>query len=369
MKNITYILSDIEKALAFEWIVQRIDRKKYNLSFILMNKGDSPLENFLKQNNVPVKRITYNGKKDMPKAFTQILFQLKKFKTQCVHCHAFDATVAGLPAAKLAGVKQRIYTRHHSDLHHTYHPSGIKYDRMNNRLATHIIAISPMVKKILMGMEHVPAKKITLMPHGFKLEDFDTVDAASVERLTIKYNPQRRTPVIGVIARHTAWKGIQNTIPAFEKLLLVYPNALLILANASGDYKREIDALLSRLPKESYCEIKFENELFPLYKLFNVFVHVPISPIAEAYGQTYVEALASGIPSVFTLSGIAQDFVVDKHNALVVDFNNSGEIYDALMKLLSDETLRTNLIANGKKDVRDNYHLDKMMKTLDELYA
>lgn len=334
-----------------------------------MNSGNSPMEDFLRAHKVPVKRITYRGKKDIPKAFLQILYHFRHFKTDIAHGHSFDATVAGLPAAKLAGIKMRIYTRHHSDLHHTYHPSGKKYDRLNNRVATHIVAISQMVKNILTNMEHVPDHKITLIPHGFKLEEFDNVDAVAVERLRQKYNPIGKRPVIGVIARQTEWKGVQHIIPAFEKLLKKYPEALLILANASGDYKQHINHLLSKIPSQNYKEIVFENELFPLYKLFDVFVHVPISPLVEAYGQTYVEALAAGVPSVFTLSGIAQDFVVHKHNALVVNFNDSDEIYDAVLELLENNALKNSIIENGKQVVWNRFQFNSMIQAIEKLYS
>ncbi len=33
MKNITYIISDIDKAIAFEWIVKHIDSTKINLYY------------------------------------------------------------------------------------------------------------------------------------------------------------------------------------------------------------------------------------------------------------------------------------------------------------------------------------------------
>src|SRR5690606_4491552 len=104
-----------------------------------------------------------------------------------------------------------------------------------------------------------------------------------------------------------------------------------------------------------------------LYKLFDVYVHVPIDEKIEAFGQTYVEALAAGIPSVFTKSGIANDFIEDERNALVVPFRNSEAIYSALLRVLTDETLRESLILEGKKSV-EKFDFHNMADQLDSIY-
>jgi glycosyltransferase involved in cell wall biosynthesis len=159
-------------------------------------------------------------------------------------------------------------------------------------------------------------------------------------------------------------------IPAFKKLLVDYPNALLILANAKrGDYAQEINTLLSELPRESYREIEFEYDLFALYRLFDVYVHVPIDPELEAFGQTYVEALAAGIPSVFTLSGVAPEFIEHERNALVVDFQNSEQIHQSICRLLDDKVLRTHLSTTGKSDVNARFSFSKMIARLEDIYG
>jgi glycosyltransferase involved in cell wall biosynthesis len=98
-----------------------------------------------------------------------------------------------------------------------------------------------------------------------------------------------------------------------------------------------------------------------------VFVHVPVSNEAEAFGQTYVESLKFGIPSVFTLSGIANEIVINEENALVVDFKSTDEIIKAIKRLLNNQTLCLQLVENGKKSVE---HLTSIKKTkaLEGLY-
>ena len=64
-------------------------------------------------------------------------------------------------------------------------------------------------------------------------------------------------------------------------------------------------------------------------------MHVPIDSMSEAFGQTYIEALASRVPSIFTLSGIACEFAKDRVNCLVVPYKDSDSIQLALESIFS----------------------------------
>jgi glycosyltransferase involved in cell wall biosynthesis len=369
LKNVTYIISNIDKAYAFEWISKQLDKKKFTLSFILLNSGDSCLEDFLREENIPVTRIEYRGKRDLLRAVLSVYNLLKNLKTDIVHTHLFDANLIGLFAARLALIKKRIYTRHHSDFHHLYYPKMVKYDRIINYFATDIIAISEIVKNILINKEGVSPKKIHLIHHGFDIEKFKETNEINIKKIREKYLPVSHGPVIGVISRFIELKGIQFIIPAFEKFLTLYPDAVLVLANATGNYKKAIHEKLKHIPPNNYVEIPFETDIFSLYKIFDVFIHVPINHNIEAFGQTYIEALATGTPSIFTLSGVANEFIIDKYNALVVPFEDSDAIFKSMLKLNTDPILRKTLIENGEKSVNSNFTLLKMISALEELYV
>jgi glycosyltransferase involved in cell wall biosynthesis len=105
-----------------------------------------------------------------------------------------------------------------------------------------------------------------------------------------------------------------------------------------------------------------------MFNLFDVFIHVPVNKYCEAFGQVYIEALASGVPSIFTLSGIAAEFIKHEHNALVVEYCNSHEIYNSLMRILIDSKLKNILIENGKKDVLRDFGLKKYIQQLTKYY-
>lgn len=368
-RKVVYIVSHIDKAIGFEWIAAGLDKKKFALSFILLNDKPSYLAAHLREMGIPVTEFSPGGKSRWIQTAWKISRILRKEKADVIHTHMYVADILGQIAGRLAGVKTRVYTRHSSNESRKYHRKN-RIDRFVNRHCTHVLAISENVKEILIKEEKVNPEKIRLIHHGFDLDRFAQVPEADIRALDGKYNPAGKRPVIGVVARYSHWKGIQFIIEAFRDLLKAYPQALLLLANArKGDYKDELAAQLAQLPVGSYHEIVFEHNLFALYHLFDVYVHVPIDPELEAFGQTYVEALAAGIPSVFTLSGVAREFIRDRQNAMVVDFQDAGQIRDAVKWLLQEPASGKKLGEQGRQDVKKYFSLEGMIGKLESLYA
>lgn len=367
MKRVTYIVSDIDKALAFEWVATRLDRTKFKLDFILLNKGDSQLESFLTANHIPVRRIRlYHGWK-MIFSFFPLWFTLLKNRPDIIHTHLRYASLLGINAGYFAGIKARIHTRHHASSNHTYYPHAVKHDKWISKLSTKVVSISDVVTEVLVDWEETPENKVTKIPHGFDLALFWHPNQQKIDSLKQKYISNVTGPVIGIISRYIHLKGIEYGIQAFKSFLEKNPDAHLILANASGPDAGYIKKQLEEIPSDSFTEIVFEPDIASLYHLFDVFVHIPISKHAEAFGQTYIEALASGIPSIFTLSGIACECIVDRENAIVVPYKGSKAITIGIEEILSNDTLRHKL-QNPNARMFSEFTLEKYINRLEELY-
>lgn len=368
MIKLLYILSHINKANEFEWFIERIDKSKFELQFISINNTEkTALHEFCNQYKIPFHHIQYHSKKDVPKAIFQTYKLIKNIKPNIVHAQLFEAGLIGITAAWLAGIKHRIYTRHYSNYHHKYAPSGVKFDKWINSKATHIVSITQMVSDILINKENVPAKKITLIYHGFPFEKFQNISDERIAKVKQIHQIPLNKKVVGVVSKYMKLKGIQYIIPAFKKLLEERNDLHLVLANANGDYKSEIQHQLQQLPQNTYTEINFEQDNAALFKCFDVFVHVPIDAESEAFGQIYIESLLTQIPSIFTLSGVAPEIIKHEENALVVPFQNSDAIYNAMKRLLSDNSLGETLKKNGLKTA-NQFSIENKISALENLY-
>ena len=369
MINIAYIISQVSHSSLFEWTAMLLDREKYKLTFILMHEQETPFELFLRKEKFNVYRIDFKSKYDIPKCTIHIRNILKKEKIRIVHTHLFEGGLAGMAAAKLAGIPKRIHTRHDATIHHDFHPGAVKYDKVINGLATKIIAITRNVKKILVEMENVPESKVTIIHHGFKLENFSEVSDERKNKITAAYFPKGKPGfVIGAVSRFIEWKGLQYLIPAFAEIHRANPDTHLLLANAQGPYEAELDKLLEQLPQGSYTKIFFEKDIAALYRLMDVFVHVPVDAQSEAFGQVYIEAMAAGVPSVVTLSGIAPDFIIDGKHALVVPYRDSKAIAEKTAMLQKDPALGKYLAANAAEAITTEFSIGRMIAELERCY-
>lgn len=367
MKRIVYIVSHVTKSYGLEWAAEEL-RKYLDLHFILLHPGATSFEDTLRAGGLPVTRIRYRGKRDVVPAMIQTIRLLRQLRPDGVHAHLLDAQLIGLTAARLCGIRMRIYTRHNSSYHHLYQRKGVKYDRWSNRMATHIVSLSQATDRVLLDWEKESPQKVIRIPHGFRLSYFRQVAPERIALLRQKWNIPAGQPMIGVIARHIEWKGIQYIVPAFLQFRALYPEAVLVLANAHGPFHDSLRAMLAGLPPGAYRLLPFEEDVAALYQLFDLYVHVPIDETCEAFGQTYVEALAAGVPSVFTLSGIAADFVHPGEHACVVPFQDSESIAQALARLWGDPKLRDRLREQGRQAVEMRFSLDRMIVSLRALY-
>lgn len=365
--KICYIISDIDKAVYFEQTALALRQKGLDVSYILINCTDKQLHRFLRENEFPVFTLEASSLLKSGNVIKACKTLLKQLNVELVHCHLAHANWIGLRAAKRAGIKTRIYTRHSGEPLKLHWKERV-IDKIQNRLATRIVAISQNIDELL-AKQGIAKSKRVIIHHGFNLERFSDHDQQEVERIKKTYNAANQSPNIGVIARWLELKGIQYIIAAFKQVLNDYPDARLYLFGASenADYSTEIANLLQQIPERNVCIVSFETNVFDLYQLFDIYVHVPVNPNCEAFGQTYVEALAAGIPSVFTLSGVAREFVRHEYNGLVVPFQNSEAIYESFLRLINDRQLRTQLVENGKKSV-ESFNFETYIQNLLTLY-
>jgi len=352
-----------------ESVCRGTERTRFDLSFVLLNRATPPLAPVLDELGIPWIHVPFWRRADVPRAMRVIWKHCRDVNPDIIHTHFMNACLAGLTAAALRGVPVRIHTRHHAGpVSWKYRrPWQELYDFYNNALSTTIIAPSGAVRTALTGRNRVREEKVTVLHHGFDIDAFDAVSDVRVRALRERYGIGDAHPVIGILARYVAIKGIQYALPAFERLLESYPDALLLIAPARGPYHAELAPLLARIPKRNLREIPFEDDVHALYKLLDVVVHVPIGPAVEGFGQVYIETMAAGVPSVITRTGIAVDLARDRENAVVVPYFDSDAIYRGIRDVLEDGVLRETIIRTGRRDAR-GFTARAMIDGLESIY-
>jgi glycosyltransferase involved in cell wall biosynthesis len=384
--KVTYIFTHPIRWVPFELVAKYIDKSKFAIDYIILNESD-PMISYLQDLNIPCTVTSYPDYSNTPEMVKFLYDHLLKNQTDIVHTHWFAGSLAGMQAAYYAKVPVRIFTREHPSIKYYARHAASKH-RLIWECATNVIGVTNKSKEGMIE-DGIPEHKITLIPTGFDVSEYENVETSRIEKLRAKYLGNHQGPVIGVAARYVRWKGVEYVIEAYKKVLDIYPNALLVLAGTGIDrtdlqekirkaHKEDIvspqyeDILsisekLSQLPKQSYIEIPFETDLFALFKLFTVFVHAPTDSIQETFGQVYVDAMLSRVPSVITLGGSAVDHAVHQENAWVVDYKNSDQISEGILALLSDTHLREKIINNAFLCAQQ-YDIKNHIQRLEQFY-
>ena len=384
--KITYIFTHPIRWVPFELVAQYLDKSKFDIDYVILNEGD-PMIACLKKLNIPHTVTSFPDYSNTPEMVKFIYEHLLKNKTDIVHTHWFAGSLTGMQAAYYAQVPVRIFTREHPSIKYYSRHAASKH-RLIWECATNVIAVTNKSKEGMIE-DGITEDKITLIPTGFDVREYENVETSRIDQLRSKYLPYHQAPVIGVAARYVRWKGIEYVIEAYKKVLQVHPHALLVLSGTGIDRANidekirnarkedivapqyediiSISEKLCQLPEHSYIEIPFEPDLFALFKLFDVFVHAPTDSIQETFGQVYVDAMLSKVPSVITLAGSALDHAMHQENAWVVDYQNSDQIAEGILALLNDTHLREKII-NSAFICAQQYDIKNHIQRLEEFY-
>jgi glycosyltransferase involved in cell wall biosynthesis len=199
-----------------------------------------------------------------------------------------------------------------------------------------VIAVSRSVKHELTSKYDVDPDKVHVVYNG--------VDVA-------KAQPSRqRKDFFLYIGRHTAHKGLSYLLRAFGKFALnnqefdlvivgerleggVNPS-LVHLANALGI--RDRVKFTGRLPERRTWKILGKARCLVLPSL------------AEAFGMTVLEAMASRTPVIATRVGGIPEVVHNGHNGLLVPPADTDALSDAMERIAKDSRLRRTLAEEGR---------------------
>lgn len=375
-KKVMYILSQIGDSKEFTLLADHWDRGRHDLWLVLLHADpDSPLQRHTRARGHTCTTIPYTGWSSALPCAWRLYRLMRRARPDVVNANLLVASLLGLFAARLAGVRMAIYTRHHTTHNHKYHPvRGVLYDRICNALAHRIIAISEVTRDVLIAREGVRPEKIVLVHHGFDLSHPPRPDEAKGRALREKYGLDRsgRSPILGVIARPYEWKGLDHIIAAFARFVQERPQAHLLLFNWSRtDQVERYERLLHQLPPGTWQTIAFEKDVHELYPVFDTFVHVPEDAWAEAFGFVYIEASVSGTPSIFTASGIMRELENDGLEGIrIVPFKDDGAILEALRTCPTDtDAERAERARRNTAVLQPKLGIERKLNALYELYA
>jgi glycosyltransferase involved in cell wall biosynthesis len=213
----------------------------------------------------------------------------------------------------------------------------------STRLADKIITPSYYLKKIIQNWG-VDGNKIKVVYNSFDiLEGIE--DKESIKK-TLSFNGK----YIVSVGRLVPWKGFDTLINLIPSILKKFPNAKLLIIGDGPEKKKLCDSVDKLELRENVVFLGSVNHKTLLHHIraSDIFV---LNTGYEGFSHVLLEAMALGTPIVTTSVGGNVELIKDKQNGLLVEYNNSDELVDAVLKLLTDDFLAENLARNAKNNV------------------
>jgi glycosyltransferase involved in cell wall biosynthesis len=326
-KKLLFVFSECDNSPQLFSIYQKFASEIPFVKVLLILPRGTQLERELRMLGVSYKRWSPRTKWMFWVYSIAVSLRLLLNKVDVVLASGQTATYIAIPAAFITKVPQRIFIRHHADFHHTPEMKiGFFADSAVNFLSTTIIAVSILVRDILVSVENVSKHKVKLIPNGFNVSSFLKVR----EKITL----EKEQIVIGTVGRFTHLKGLKHVVEAFVDLAKSYPNIHLIMLGAPADETPQIELALKNLDETRYDLVQSFTPMPDFYRKIDILVHIPIGPYREAFGLVYLEALASGCLCAFTRSGVLYGDTSFDNFFELVEFQNSSSLAKILEKLI-----------------------------------
>jgi len=196
-----------------------------------------------------------------------------------------------------------------------------------------------------------PEKFIKVINHGIDLGEFEYSDK----------EPEEKT--VGYVGRIVPWKGLKEIARACKEL--GYKVQFMGKQDKIGYWKEILDEGLEDVIDMSFYDVP-DEERKEAYNNMTIYCGNSEDGLEEG-PLGYLEAMASGVPVVTTLSGVARDIARDGENASVVPFNDYEKLKESIKTLMEDEGLRKKLRKGGWETVK-NMSDERMAYQYSNLY-
>lgn len=192
-----------------------------------------------------------------------------------------------------------------------------------------------------------------IIPNGVDLEKFSRGPLAVSRRLNIRTSfGFTDSDIILVTASRLSLK---NAVDDLIKSLVELPENYKALIIGEGEDEEMLRMLVKKFGLESrvvFAGKKNHDELSGLLQASDIFIRASLS---EGLGNSFLEAMACGIPIVGTPVGGIPDFLVDGETGVFCEVRNPKSIAVAVLRIQQESGLRERLIANSEKLVREKY--------------
>ena len=308
-------------------------------------------------------------------SFFKILKKLRELKPDIVNLGTPKVSLLGLTAARLLGVKKRVYTCRGFRFEHE---SGrfknllVNIERFTSKMATDVICISQSVKDLGMKNKIFSENKSHVINYGssngvdldmFNQNCLNKNKLDEIKSIWIK----KKCFYFGYVGRLINRKGFKELFEAFK---IVYnknkETRLLIVGKPYFDQFDEslFKEVINHPGVVNVGLVPFDDVPYYMY-LINVFV---LPAYWEGFGNVLVQAAAMGKPIISTNATGCKDAVKDKFNGELIEKGDITALKETMIKFYNDQQLTERYSQNSLRWSK-NFEPELIWKGMDNIYS
>lgn len=275
-----------------------------------------------------------------------------------VHAHLYRSCIYGRLAARLAGTPVVVTTEHsigETHLERRRMTLGVRALYLGTDLCSDAtIAVSDAVAQRLTKWG-VPARKIEMIPNGL---DFNRVafDAAARDTIRDEFSLPRDAYVVGVLGRLDPIKRFDLVIRAAAPLLDDQHRLLIV---GDGQIRPDLEAEAAHHGVAELVTFAGErHDVAAMLSSLDLFI---ASSEQETFGLSVLEALANGIPALYTTCPALDGIETDRARQV------SGDV-EGMRREIAAEMAAGRRSRQGVPAIGELYGIEAVTRRIDDLY-
>lgn len=220
----------------------------------------------------------------------------------------------------------------------------------------HIIVMTNTSKKVLELDYDIPSEKIEVISHGTHL-----VLNNNKQFLKEKHKLTGRR-IITTFGLMSSGKSIETTLDALPAIIKTNPEVIFLalgkthpgVIKAEGEkYRQMLEQKVKDLNIQNH--VLFVNQYLSLsilleyLRLTDIYLFTSNDP-NQAVSGTFSYAMSCGCPIISTPFPQARE-MLNESNGIIIDFKNSQQLSEGVIKLLNNESLRKNMNMNALQKI------------------
>ena len=175
-------------------------------------------------------------------------------------------------------------------------------------------------------------------------------------------------PIIPYIGQLTVRKCYDMVIEAMPSVVARYPHASFVFVTHNPEQRANLQRMADERGMTAnlhFLGMISEEEKLALLRVSDV---MPFPSRYEGFGLPLLEGMAAGAPVISTDIPVVNEIIDHGENGLLIPYDDSAALGQAILSVLDDPELRARLVAGGRRSVAERFDPQALVAQIVEVY-